>query len=78
MEVRSMKQDLSRGFEYVHINQREGKPRSCGITEIRGPYYPPMGKRYLADILETMGEYVDILKFSGGSFALMPMRAGGR
>jgi hypothetical protein len=42
MEVRSMKQDLSRGFEYVH-----------------------------------MGEYVGILKFSGGSFALMPMRAGG-
>jgi phosphosulfolactate synthase (CoM biosynthesis protein A) len=34
-----------------------------------------MGGRYLADILETMGEYVDILKFSGGSFALMPKRA---
>jgi phosphosulfolactate synthase (CoM biosynthesis protein A) len=75
MEVQAMKQDLSRGFEYVHINQREGKPRTSGITEIRGPYYAPMGKRYLADILETMGEYVDILKFSGGSFALMPKKA---
>lgn len=31
-----------------------------------------MGQRYLADILETMGAYVDILKFSGGSFSLMP------
>ena len=39
------------------------------------PILCPMGKRYLADILETMGEYVDILKFSGGSFALMPKRA---
>jgi len=75
MEVQAMKQDLSRGFEYVHINHREGKPRTSGVTEIRGPYYAPMGKRYLADILETMGEFVDILKFSGGSFALMPKRA---
>jgi phosphosulfolactate synthase (CoM biosynthesis protein A) len=31
-----------------------------------------MGKRYLEDILETMGNYVDILKFAGGSFSLMP------
>ena len=66
--------DIS-GFDYVHRNRREGKPRSHGITEIRGPYYAPMGKRYLADILETMGEFVDILKFSGGSFVLMPKKA---
>lgn len=31
-----------------------------------------MGKRYLEDVLETMGEYVDSLKFAGGSFTLMP------
>jgi len=31
-----------------------------------------MGKRYLEDILETMGAYVDSLKFAGGSFSLMP------
>ncbi len=31
-----------------------------------------MGRRYLEDILETMGAYVDILKFAGGSFSLMP------
>jgi phosphosulfolactate synthase (CoM biosynthesis protein A) len=34
-----------------------------------------MGKRYLEDILETMGSYIDILKFAGGSFSLMPRRA---
>ena len=42
------------------------------MTEIRGPYYPPMSKRYLQDVLETMGTYVDALKFAGGSFSLMP------
>src|SRR6266404_7176430 len=64
-----------RGFTYLRTNQREGKPRTQGITEIRGPYYTPMGRRYLEDVLETMGEYVDILKFAGGSFSLMPRRA---
>jgi len=59
-------------FDFLKKNIREGKPRKQGITEIRGPYYAVMGKRYLQDILETMGEYVDSLKFSGGSFSLMP------
>ena len=54
------------------MNDRAGKPRRVGITEIRGPYYTPMGPRYLADILDTMGIYVDALKFAGGSFSLMP------
>jgi len=43
-----------------------------GITEIRGPYYAPIGPRYLEDVLDTMGAYVDALKFAGGSFSLMP------
>jgi phosphosulfolactate synthase (CoM biosynthesis protein A) len=30
-----------------------------------------MGRRYIEDILETMGAYVDILKFACGSFSLM-------
>jgi phosphosulfolactate synthase (CoM biosynthesis protein A) len=34
-----------------------------------------MGKRYLEDILETMGAYVDVLKFAGGAFCLMPRQA---
>jgi phosphosulfolactate synthase (CoM biosynthesis protein A) len=59
-------------FASLPISQWPGKPRTCGITEIRGPYYTPMGKRYLQDILETMGAYVDALKFAGGSFCLMP------
>src|SRR5947209_20328880 len=65
----------NRAFPFIRMNEREGKPRKRGITEIRGPYYTPMGKRYLEDILETMGEYVDSLKFAGGSFTLMPQNA---
>ncbi len=61
-----------RAFPFIRMNERDGKPRTRGITEIRGPYYTPMGKRYLEDVLETMGEYVDSLKFAGGSFTLMP------
>ncbi|WP_129112744.1 phosphosulfolactate synthase [Halegenticoccus tardaugens] len=60
-----------RAFDFLRVNEREGKPREKGITEIRGPYYDPMGPRELRDVLETMGRYVDIYKFSGGSFALM-------
>jgi phosphosulfolactate synthase (CoM biosynthesis protein A) len=64
-----------RAFSFLRTNHRPGKPRRTGITEIRGPYYTPMGKRYLEDILETMGTYVDSLKFAGGSFILMPRSA---
>src|SRR5262245_22158916 len=64
-----------RAFAFLEVNRRSGKPRSRGVTEIRGPYYTPLGQRYLQDVLETMGSYVDALKFAGGSFALMPKRA---
>lgn len=64
--------DQIKVFEFLRMNKRQSKPRTLGITEIRGPYYTPMGKRYSEDILETMGEYIDSLKFAGGSFTLMP------
>ena len=64
-----------RAFSFLRVNERQRKPRTEGITEIRGPYYTPMGRHYLGDILDTMGSYVDSLKFAGGSFALMPRRA---
>ncbi|ABG05480.1 phosphosulfolactate synthase [Rubrobacter xylanophilus DSM 9941] len=62
-------------FGFLRMNEREGKPRSRGVTEIRGPYYSAMGKRHLADVFETMGEYVDSVKFAGGAFTLMPEEA---
>jgi phosphosulfolactate synthase (CoM biosynthesis protein A) len=62
-------------FRFLWTNQRPGKPRTRAVTEIRGPYYSTMGARYLADVLETMGDYIDSLKFAGGSFSLIPQKA---
>ena len=70
-----MEKSKDRAFSFIKLNERPPKPRSHGVTEIRGPYYTPMGKRYLQDVLETMGVYVDSLKFAGGSFSLMPRQA---
>src|SRR5437016_2496935 len=64
-----------RSFRFLHVNEREAKPRKRGITEIRGPYYSIVGRRSLEDLFETMGAYVDSLKFAGGSFTLMPEKA---
>ncbi len=66
---------MDRAFSFLKVNDRPPKPRTRGVTEIRGPYYTPVGTRYLTDILETMGAYVDALKFAGGSFSLMPQKA---
>jgi phosphosulfolactate synthase (CoM biosynthesis protein A) len=62
-------------FDFLIRNKPQKKPRKQGITEIRGPYYSVMGKRYLEDVLETMGAYIDSLKFAGGSFSLLPKKA---
>ena len=67
-------QKSDRAFPFIHLNDRDHKPRKRGITEIRGPYYTVMGPNYLKDVLSTMGEYVDALKFAGGSFSLMPRK----
>ena len=60
---------------FLKMNHREPKPRTRGVTEIRGPYYTPVGTRYLEDLFETMEPYIDALKFAGGSFSLMPRAA---
>src|SRR5438552_153114 len=67
--------DRDRAFPFLRVNSRPPKPRQTGVTEIRGPYYTPVGKRYLQDVFETMGAYIDSLKFAGGSFSLMPRGA---
>jgi phosphosulfolactate synthase (CoM biosynthesis protein A) len=67
--------ETDRGFRFLRMNRREPKPRRRGITEIRGPYYTAIGRRYLEDIFETVGIYVDSLKFAAGSFSLMPSKA---
>jgi phosphosulfolactate synthase (CoM biosynthesis protein A) len=61
-----------RGFAFLEGNTRPAKPRTRGLTEIRGAYYNAMGPRQLEDLLETMGEHIDIFKFAGGTFAVQP------
>lgn len=64
-----------RPFAFIKTNARPPKPRTRGITEIRGPYYTVMGPNYLQDVLGTAGEYIDSLKFAAGSFTLLPGKA---
>lgn len=70
-----MPQADSRPFAFLRRNMRPPKPRVRGLTEIRGPYYTPVGKRYLEDVLETMGAAIDSFKFGGGSFSVLPRAA---
>jgi phosphosulfolactate synthase (CoM biosynthesis protein A) len=70
-----MPADDQRAFSFLRLNRGTAKPRTRGRTEIRGPYYTPMGPRYLEDLFDTMGAWIDSLKWAGGSFALMPRRA---
>jgi phosphosulfolactate synthase (CoM biosynthesis protein A) len=62
-------------FSFIPRAARAGKPRRTGLTEIRGPYYTAYGPRHLADLLETVGAWIDGVKFAGGSFALMPPKS---
>jgi hypothetical protein len=45
-----------RSFPFLRVNERETKPRKHGLTEIRGPYYSVVGRRYLKDLFEMMGQ----------------------
>jgi phosphosulfolactate synthase (CoM biosynthesis protein A) len=67
--------DRDRAFAFIPLNRSPDKPRKRGVTEIRGPYYSALGRHQLEDVLETMGVWIDTLKFAGGSFALMPRKA---
>ena len=62
--------DVSFGF--VPRAYRPGKPRTHGITEIRAPYYDTFGTRHLQDVFDVAGQWVDGIKWAGGSFALLP------
>src|SRR5437899_9265741 len=75
MGARAKSKRPERSFPFLRVNERGVKPRKRGLTEIRGPYYSAYGRRHLKDLFETMGAYIDSLKFAGGSFTLMPEKA---
>lgn len=64
-----------RAFAELPLNRRPPKPRVRGVTEIRGPYYAPVGPGYLEELLQAFDSYIDSFKYAGGSFALMPRDA---
>jgi phosphosulfolactate synthase (CoM biosynthesis protein A) len=57
-------------FNFVPRAYRPAKPRSFGLTEIRAPYYYTFGTRRLQDVFDVAGQWVDGIKWAGGSFAL--------
>lgn len=59
-------------WQFLKTNSREAKPRTRGLTEIRASYYTVLGPRYLEDVLETAGAWIDSIKFAGGAFTLLP------
>lgn len=59
-------------FNFVPRAWRPAKPRTFGITEVRAPYYATYGTRHLMDVFEAAGQWIDGIKWAGGSFSLMP------
>lgn len=57
---------------FFEDEDRPEKPRRYGVTEVRGPNYSLFSQSLLQDVFESMGQFVDGLKFSGGSHSLMP------
>ncbi|KAA0056904.1 hypothetical protein IC582_029466 [Cucumis melo] len=51
---------------------RPEKPRRSGVTEMRGPHYTLSTQNVIQEIFESVGQFVDGLKFSGGSHSLLP------
>lgn len=59
-------------FNFVPRAYRPAKPRTFGITEVRAPYYDTFGTRHLEDIFDVAGQWIDGIKWAGGSFSLLP------
>ncbi|KAI5656875.1 hypothetical protein M9H77_25668 [Catharanthus roseus] len=57
---------------FFEDEDRPEKPRKYGVTEMRGPHYSLFSQGLLQDVFESMGQFVDGLKFSGGSHSLLP------
>lgn len=67
-------EESTRSIPSLALNEREPKPRKTGITEVRGQYYTITGPRYLEDLFEVAGEWIDWLKIPGPGIALTPPR----
>lgn len=59
-------------FNFVPRSYRPQKPRRVGLTEIRAPHYFAYGSRHMQDVFDVAGNWIDGIKWAGGSFALLP------
>lgn len=71
-EKRKRKMSVYRWKSFSEDEDRPEKPRKYGVTEMRGPHYSFFSQGVLEDVFESMGQFVDGLKFSGGSHSLLP------
>ena len=60
---------------FLRLNDRPTKPRTSGLTEIRGPYYSAIGPQYFGDLFAVAAPYIDWLKIPGPGIALLPRPA---
>lgn len=59
----SNKSEQNSSFSFLPTNNLPVKlNRKKGLTEIRGPYYAPVTKTYLDELLFDWGDYVDGIK----------------
>ena len=64
--------EYQRSFNFVDLKTLPSKPRTTGLTEVRGPYYEAFTTEQLRDLLSTWGHYIDGFKFAGGTQSLLP------
>ncbi|WP_242601944.1 phosphosulfolactate synthase [Legionella yabuuchiae] len=64
-------ENYKRSFEFVNLKELPPKPRTTGLTEVRGPYYEAFTTQQLHGLLTTWGHYIDGLKFAGGTQSLL-------
>ncbi|KAJ3708438.1 hypothetical protein LUZ61_012143 [Rhynchospora tenuis] len=57
---------------FTEDEDRPEKPRRYGLTEMRSPDYLFLRHGSFQDIMDSIGEFVDGVKFSGGSQSLTP------
>lgn len=62
-------QDKDDGFGFARSNSRPAKPRSKGVTEIRGPYYTVR--------CSTTGHDTSLLTWNLGNGKALPIRYSG-
>ncbi|GGI81667.1 phosphosulfolactate synthase [Legionella impletisoli] len=64
-------EQYQRAFEFVTLKELPSKPRTKGLTEVRGPYYEAFTTQQLNGLLTTWGHYIDGFKFAGGTQSLL-------